>query len=86
MDDDEARAALNPAVAAKLLAHAAESRGDGARLRLNAGAVDVAAELLRLFIVSARARAEAEARVESDDAIRPEHVEAALAELLADFS
>jgi len=82
--DDEQRVTLNPSVALKVLQHAADAR-DGGRLRLSQGAVAVTAELLRLFVASARARAEAEAKAEGDDAIRPEHVEAALAELLADF-
>ena len=42
-------------------------------------------ELLLLFILEARSRAEAEARADGDDAIRPDHIEATLAELLADF-
>ena len=53
---------------------------------LTAGAAKTCGELLRLFVLEARDRAEAEARSEGDETIRPEHLEAALAELLADFS
>mmetsp|Transcript_22633 Transcript_22633/g.69957 ORF Transcript_22633/g.69957 Transcript_22633/m.69957 type:complete len:89 (+) Transcript_22633:540-806(+) len=77
---------LSADLAVKLVRQAAEERGDGAALKLSAGAAKTLAELVRLFVVEARDRAEAEARSEGDDAIRPEHVEASLAELLADFS
>ena len=57
-----------------------------ANIKLTAGAAKTCGELLRLFVLEARDRAEAEARSEGDETIRPEHLEAALAELLADFS
>ena len=53
--------------------------------RINQGAIKATVELLRLFVVQARARAEGEAAAEGDDVIRPEHVEAAMPELFADF-
>ena len=55
-------------------------------VRLSDALICVCGELLRLFVLEARDRAEAEARSEGDETIRPEHLEAALAELLADFS
>ena len=77
--------ALNPSLVLTMLQHATEGL-DQERLKINQGAVKATAELIRLFVLSARARAEAEARADGDDEIRPEHVEAALPELLADFS
>ena len=83
-DDDVDQVALNPSLVLKLLQHAAEEREDE-RLKMSNGAVQTTAELLRCFILSARSKAEAEASAEGDDAIRPDHIEAILAELLVDF-
>ncbi|KAH8062550.1 hypothetical protein JL722_3472 [Aureococcus anophagefferens] len=82
--DDPTEATISEAVVLKLLSHAAEESG-AARPRINQGAIKATVELLRLFVVQARARAEGEAAAEGDDAIRPEHVEAAMPELFADF-
>ena len=43
-------------------------------------------ELIRLFIVSARARAEAEAVDENVDTIAPEHIESIMPELFMDLA
>ncbi|KAH8059854.1 hypothetical protein JL720_13662 [Aureococcus anophagefferens] len=79
--DDPTEATISEAVVLKLLSHAAEESG-AARPRINQGAIKATVELLRLFVVQARARRRA---AEGDDVIRPEHVEAAMPELFADF-
>ena len=93
MDVDEAgeQPTVSSDLAVKLVLQAAEERrasgaDAGPPLKMSQGASRTLAELLRIFVIEARERAEAEARSEGDDAIRPEHVEASLAELLADFS
>mmetsp|Transcript_27124 Transcript_27124/g.81354 ORF Transcript_27124/g.81354 Transcript_27124/m.81354 type:complete len:87 (+) Transcript_27124:311-571(+) len=83
-DEPAEQPTLNPNLVEKLLQTAAAERGDD-RLKLSQGAVRTLGELLRLFILEARSRAEAEARADGDDEIKPDHIEAALAELLADF-
>ena len=80
---------FDEALVMELLSRAAAEAGGqraAANIKLTAGAAKTCGELLRLFVLEARYRAEAEARSEGDETIRPEHLEAALAELLADFS
>ena len=75
---------LNPEVILTLLQHAKDEDRSG-EIKLTKHALAAATELCRLFVVSARARAEAEAHSEGHDTIAPEHVEAVMAELLQDF-
>ena len=81
------RLEMNPNVVLLLLQDAKDQErgGDGGQLRLNRNAASALAELCRLFVVSARARAEAEAVNQGDDSVAPEHIEAVMAELLHDF-
>lgn len=83
----DAAVELNPNLIMMLLQDARnKAEGDGStKLRLTKTALSATTELCRLFIVSARARADAEAHSEGNDSISPENVEAVMAELMADF-
>mmetsp|Transcript_4587 Transcript_4587/g.6519 ORF Transcript_4587/g.6519 Transcript_4587/m.6519 type:complete len:91 (-) Transcript_4587:2271-2543(-) len=80
---------LNPKVLLILLQTARDNmRGrmtDESELKISKPALQTLAELCRIFIISARARAEVEARDDSSESIAPEHVEAIMPELLQDF-
>lgn len=77
---------LNPNLVLMLLQEArSRSEGDTCKLRITKAALSALTELCRLLIVSARARAEAEAYSEGNSSISPENVEVIMAELLADF-
>mmetsp|Transcript_9960 Transcript_9960/g.32879 ORF Transcript_9960/g.32879 Transcript_9960/m.32879 type:complete len:86 (-) Transcript_9960:202-459(-) len=52
---------------------------------LTKNALELVAELCTVFVVTARARADDEARVESREFITPADIEATLPEMLADF-
>ncbi|KAG7392611.1 hypothetical protein PHYPSEUDO_014999 [Phytophthora pseudosyringae] len=53
--------------------------------KIHADAVNLSAELLRLFAVEAVRRAQMEAMVDDSEQVEPQHVEQILAQLLLDF-
>lgn len=86
MDGEQQVFRLNPNLVFMLLQDALDLQ-DGAspKLKMTKAALATTTELLRLFIVSARSRAEAEAMSEGHDTIAPEHIEAIMAELMTEF-
>lgn len=86
VDDGEHVFRLNPNLVFMLMQDALDLQ-DGAspKLKMTKAALATTTELVRLFIMSARSRAEAEAMSEGHDTIAPEHIEAIMADLMTEF-